>query len=297
MSPGTGRGVDGAEVRARALVVAGWTSARAAPDHRSEMVTQWLCGEPLEVLGPAGEDEGWLRCRGPDGYEAWVAAGGLRLVGEDRWGRWTAEAEARSLGTPVEAPGAADPSAPGDGPATPRYLPWGCRVVAEGRGRFRLPGGQEVRVGDPGRVVGPSERRERFPPRGEALVETARSWVGTPYLWGGRTREGADCSGLVQAVFSMHGIRLPRDSVDQLRAGPEVGGVGDASARRPGDLLFFGEDRGSVHHVALWAGGGRILHAADGNGAVAEEDLSEGSGPAGELADRLLAACRPLEEG
>lgn len=283
------------DVRGRALVVAGWTSARAGPDHRSEMVTQWLCGEPLEVLGPAEGDEGWLRCRGPDGYEAWVAAGGLEPVEEARWKRWAAGADARSLGTSVEGPGAADPAAPQGGPGLPRYLPWGCRVIAEGSGRVRLPGGEEARVGEPGRVVGASERRDRFPPRGEALVETARGWLGTPYLWGGRTREGTDCSGLVQAVFAMHGVQLPRDSVDQLRAGPEVGPVGDASARRPGDLLFFGEDRGSVHHVALWAGGGRILHAADGNGAVAEEDLSAGSGPGGELEERLLAVCRPLE--
>lgn len=102
-------------------------------------------------------------------------------------------------------------------------------------------------------------------------LQTADHYVGAPYTWGGDSpREGFDCSGFVQYVFGRSGIRLPRVSRDQARAGRRV----DLEAGlREGDLLFFAGSDGVVDHVAIYAGNGSIIHAAESRGAVAYDRL------------------------
>ncbi len=271
-----------------ALVRAAAVAGRAEPDRRAEMVTQWVSGEALSVAeeGP----ERWLEVRGPDGYTCWVDGGGLVRTDADGARAWRERATAWSMGTDL-AP------APGEraGPPPPRWLPWGGHAAPAGDGRLEVAGGARVMPVEPAAVV--ADRADRFPRTAEAVVRTARRWLGVPYLWGGRTREGADCSGLVQAVFAAHRIELPRDSGAQREAAPT--GVGDATpemAGPAGELLFFGPEDGGVDHVALRVGGTRILHAAAAAGQVGEDDLSGDAPLERRLRDRLRAAGRPLAE-
>lgn len=92
----------------------------------------------------------------------------------------------------------------------------------------------------------------------EALVRTARSFLGVPYLWGGTSAEtGFDCSGLTLTVYQLSGFDLPRTSRDQFATGSPV----ERSSLQKGDLLFFGDAGGKVSHVGVYVGEGLFIHA------------------------------------
>ena len=97
-------------------------------------------------------------------------------------------------------------------------------------------------------------------------VEEARAYLGAPYLWGGMSERGIDCSGLVHMAWRRLGRIVPRDAEQQAEAAEKVG------EPRYGDLAVYGRE--SVTHIAFWLGDGRILHAA-GSREVVEEDEPE----------------------
>lgn len=102
------------------------------------------------------------------------------------------------------------------------------------------------------------------------LISSAESWINTPYVWGGTTREGVDCSGFVQQLYKSFGVSLPRTSEEQSIVGLLV----SRNELLPGDLLFFDTDTRDttklthVSHVGLYVGNGKMIHAGSGNGVV-----------------------------
>ena len=116
-------------------------------------------------------------------------------------------------------------------------------------------------AGSLGSVAGTSGFRAAAGTSGTAVVAGARDYLGVPYVWGGTNpATGLDCSGLTQKVFGELGITLPRVSSDQARTGTAVPNLASA---RPGDLLFFdnSRSRAGIDHVAIYAGGNRMIEA------------------------------------
>jgi cell wall-associated NlpC family hydrolase len=131
------------------------------------------------------------------------------------------------------------------------YLP----VAASGPGYVRVstPGGTMRRLSASAVAVHVPGAPALTPSR-DGLTRTATSFVGLPYLWGGLSGFGIDCSGLTWLDYRVHGIRIPRDALPQSRAGRRV------TTKEPGDLVFYARD-GLVHHVSLYLGDGRVVHA------------------------------------
>jgi cell wall-associated NlpC family hydrolase len=123
--------------------------------------------------------------------------------------------------------------------------------------------------------------RERDP------VEIARRFLGVPYLWGGKTSAGLDCSGLVQLALQSCGIECLRDSDMQQKIGISVAYKGDEKALARGDLLFW------KGHVGFYAGEGKFLHANAHHMAVVEEPLAEAIRRIRESGLEVLAVRRP----
>ncbi len=269
------------QVRHRAIVRAALAPVRAAPDNRAEQVSEEVIGSVLEVLERSGA---WARCRGEDGYEGWLHTGALLL-------RNAEEAEAwwdGFGGVPVVALEATLNDAAGGKLVR---VPWGARLALVGS-EVWLPDGRAGKFAE-GAWVGWTELDSRFPQDGGAVVSTARRWLGTPYVWGGRTCWGADCSGYVQAVYRLHGFLLPRDSYQQAEIGEPIEVSLGYASLQPGDLLFFrGRVSERVAHVALSSGGPSILHAAQENGSVAANDLSRDSELERSLAESLVGVRR-----
>lgn len=96
-------------------------------------------------------------------------------------------------------------------------------------------------------------------PPTQDITETARQFLNTPYLWGGRSVFGYDCSGFTQTLYKIHGISLPRDTNQQVLAGRSITGLNEVV---PGDLAFFCNEEGKVNHVGIIMAGGQIIHCS-----------------------------------
>lgn len=227
-----------------AVVVAAIAPMLAEPHVSSGQVSQQLAGHVVSII----EDQGdWLLVRGRDEYEGWMHRGYLAKVAAGSDG--------------------------GDG-----RVSLGC-VIASSDGTARsLPLRALVAPGDrvqSGEAIPAHELPMRFPTDAMAICRSAvELYVGTPYQWGGVTPWGADCSGLVQSVFALHGVTLPRDAWQQARAGRDADR--DLLATKAGDLLFF-SDRPDAHitHVAIALGDRRLVHLALGRGGYAVERLDD----------------------
>jgi cell wall-associated NlpC family hydrolase len=91
------------------------------------------------------------------------------------------------------------------------------------------------------------------------LVENAYLYLNTPYLWGGRSPFGIDCSGFTQLLYKLNGVKLPRDASQQAKVGQTLSFVEESEA---GDLAFFDNEEGNIIHVGMVLDNNRIIHAS-----------------------------------
>jgi gamma-D-glutamyl-L-lysine dipeptidyl-peptidase len=214
---------------------------RAEASDRSEIVTQLLFGELVEITQVA---DNWLKIQSfMDGYEGWIDSKQIQDLREKEFSRWmdglvVEHSEFRLV----------------DGPEGKQLLP---------KGFFRPSDSEETFS------IGKSTYRflneeDVFP---SSLIDFALSYLNAPYLWGGKTPFGIDCSGFMQQIHRVFNYQLPRDASQQAEIGQEI----DFEDREAGDLAFFISDSGTIHHVGLLLNKDEIIHA---HGYVRIDDFS-----------------------
>jgi len=234
------------------LVTSAVGDVRREPSHPSELVSQVIHGDAVTPLKREGD---WVLARLDDGYIGWIRDWHLKPWTPAERDTFAARATHR-----VRSNHAQVVAAPGPGSLPLTQLVVGTLLApgtAASRGwvQVSLADGREgyARKGD---LEASRERR----PTPKRLADTGLRFLGIPYLWGGSTPGGFDCSGLVQRIFRLHGVVLPRDSDMQARIGAKRRGAGPPYPR-PGDLLFFGRSEDAITHTGLVLPDRTFLHA------------------------------------
>ena len=254
---------------AEAVVTVAAENMYAAPDESVDVVSQATLGQVVELVDTSGT---FVRVRTPDGYEGWLPRAAVAAYPDaaaPRYARAGRIVEVTSLMAYLYR----EPDVTTARPRTRAPLATRLEVAGDGPAHgwlaVRLPSGGTAYV-QSGDV---KELDPRAPPRRgspDDVLATARRFLGVPYLWGGMTAHGVDCSGLVSRVYQANGVVLPRDAGLQFES-PAVVPV-EREALRPGDLVFFGRGPKAITHVGLYLGGGRFISATTHETPVVHED-------------------------
>lgn len=236
---------------------------RSKPAYSAEMVTQVLMGMPVKILDKTGS---WLRIQTPEGYIGWMSGSVHRFTQEEL-------KEYMTLPKII---------------ITSQYAQSYTKADSQSQSVSDIVVGDMLCVKDETKDfynVTYSDGREAFVEKknavkvenwlnnielsGKNIVETAKQLMGVPYVWGGTSAKGLDCSGFTKMVYWLHGVIIARDASQQVKNGVEIDSIGNFDNAQKGDLVFFGiketdeNPKERVVHVGIYIGDQEFIHASD----------------------------------
>lgn len=235
---------------------------RTKPKNQAEMASQALLGTPVKVLK---QKRGWSLIQTPDKYISWVENDQIFKTNYDSLTKWNNSDKIiyiKDFGFTY--------SKPDENSARVTDIVIGDILIYSGEisGFYKVayPDGKAafVKSGD---CKPFKEWLGELSPTAENILKTAKSFMGIPYLWGGTSVKGFDCSGFTKTVFFLNGIILPRDASQQVNIGKPIDTRDRLENLQPGDLLFFGKKRNTLEkrkitHVAIYIGEGDYINAS-----------------------------------
>ena len=270
------------------VVVVPVANMYSKPSEKADVVSQTIYGSNVRLIEARGE---WSRIETPDHYRGWTPSRYLRIVLAGNGYASTGPAvQVESLFANLYT----EPDVTQHRPVLTVPFEVKLEVVPEqanpnaaqekhdGWIHIRLPGMTNAWI-QSGDVL------TDLKPRSVAQsIELAKRFVGLPYLWGGRSSFGFDCSGFTQMLVRSRGLEMPRDA-DKQAAWSGVTRVGRKDLQ-PGDLLFFGSSEKDINHTAMYIGDGQFVQAATNDHPVVQISRLDDE-PWG----RLLVACRRVK--
>jgi hypothetical protein len=234
---------------------------RSEGKHAAELATQALLGTPLKVLKTNGD---FYLVQTPDHYLSWVDHGGIKLMGLMDYERWLGSEKLIYM----QAYGFVFSDKKREKNVADIVLGSMLKINSQDDEVYfvEFPDGRTGLV-DKKEAMLFADWLEKLQPGPELIEKYSRELMGVPYLWGGTSAKGLDCSGFTKTVYFMNGFIIPRDASQQIFAGKIVDPDLKFEGLVKGDLLFFGnkatpDKKQKVTHVGIWLGNGEFIHAS-----------------------------------
>lgn len=223
-----------------AVVTVPYVMSRYQPVKVKQEGTELLYGEPIRLIRETGE---FYQVQSPTGYLGYIPKETVRTMNLEEWNRYHHPEQAifdksTTLKNGLE-------------------IKMGTRLPFLPNGNLLLADGSEFALyGDAYHVTDAAANPLRM-----KIIESGKRYLDLPYVWGGRSADGLDCSGFVGQSYSLNGIFLQRDTDEMSNTGRIIGLPGWTDAMLPGDLLFFTGSRRLITHVAIYMGDGKVIHS------------------------------------
>lgn len=248
--------------KTKALVRLSVANLRSKPVIKSELISQALMGDELNVFMKSGS---WYLVQTPDKYYGWMYAPALIQLSDSTLNLW--KKNKKVIVTDIYGHVYENPDINSQKisdivignilSVDSAYVDFYHVSLPDGRKAFlKKTSVEEYNAWKNSRNATP-----------ENIVHTAKQFLGVPYMWGGTSAKQLDCSGFTQMVYKLNGIQLPRDASQQVKLGTEIDTSGHFTKLHPGDLLFFGKKatknaKEKVIHVTIYIGNTEFIHAA-----------------------------------
>jgi uncharacterized protein YgiM (DUF1202 family) len=235
---------------------------RGEAAHSSELVTQATLGTPVKVYK---KEDNWYLIQTPDDYLSWVDGGGVQTFSDEEFQDWKSSEKLIYLQPFGNSYTEADEAS---GVVSDLVAGAILELSGEENGYFKVeyPDGRTAFI-QQNEAKKYMEWLQELDPEGDDLIATSKKLMGLPYLWGGTSAKGVDCSGYTKTIFFLNGMVIPRDASQQVHTGKLIDSTRNFENLIPGDLLFFGRratDTTSerVVHVGMWIGNNEFIHSS-----------------------------------
>ncbi len=248
--------------KTKAIINISVANLRSNPSHSSELATQSTLGTIVKVYK---KEDDWYYVQTPDKYLAWVDAAGIELADELKAENWDGDEKIIYTQTYGHAY-----SGPDEDTSIVSDLTAGNMLTilkyADKNFIARFPDGRNAYVRK-NEAEPYNSWLKNLNPTNETLVSTGKTLMGVPYLWGGTSTKGVDCSGFTKTIYFLNGMVIPRDASQQVHTGIPVDSTGNFEKLQGGDLLFFGakatdSTKEKVVHVGMWIGNNEFIHSS-----------------------------------
>ncbi|SKB74956.1 C40 family peptidase [Daejeonella lutea] len=269
---------------------------RYAPSHSAEMATQSILGTPVKILK---KERGYYFVRTPDNYLSYSETAGITAMTKAEFEAW--QSSDKIVYTDIYGQAFSDPSETSS-PISDLVSGNILQLLGTANGFYKVAFPDKRTAYIPMSTAQSFSQWEKRPnPSADQILKSARTMLGVPYLWGGTSTKGVDCSGFTKTSYFLNGVVLPRDASQQALVGEKVD-IYEADTvniakclknLKPGDLLFFAGDKKNMRitHTALYIGEGQFIQSA---GLVRINSMVSGSANYGDFEARTLVSARRM---